>query len=131
MDTAMTSHFSISPSDLLPLLGNAASPVLLDVRRDAAFEASPHMLAGALRCAPQDIASWAAAHAALRNRKVVVYCVYGHNVSADACLQLRALGFDALRLAGGIQSGEDGVDSASDIAAWRASPLPRRVKTSL
>jgi hypothetical protein len=41
------------------------------------------------------------------------------------------LGFDALGLAGGIQSGEDGVDSASDIAAWRASPLPRRVKTSL
>lgn len=131
MDTAMTSSFSIFPSDLLPLMGTAAAPVLLDVRRDAAFEASPQMLAGALRCAPQDIPSWAEAHAALRDQTIVVYCVYGHNVSAEACSQLRALGFNAFALAGGIQGGEEGVDSASDMSAWRASPLPRSVKTSL
>ena len=124
MDTAMTSSFSIFPSDLLPLMGTAAAPVLLDVRRDAAFEASPQMLAGALRCAPQDISRWAEAHATLRDQTIVVYCVYGHNVSADACSVLRALGFDAFGLAGGIQGGEDGVDSASDIATWRATSLP-------
>jgi rhodanese-related sulfurtransferase len=120
----MTSPFSISPSDLLPRLGTAQAPVLLDVRRDAAFEASPQMIAGALRCAPQDVAAWAAANAALREREVVVYCVYGHNVSADACSQLRARGFNAVALAGGIQGGEDGVDSPADIAAWRAVKLP-------
>ncbi len=124
----MTSSFSVSPSDLQPLLGTAAAPVLLDVRRDAAFAASPQMLAGAQRCAPQDIASWAASHAALREQTIVVYCVYGHNVSAEACSQLRASGFKAFALAGGIEGGEDGVDSAADISAWRASALPRHDK---
>jgi rhodanese-related sulfurtransferase len=125
MDTAMTTPFSISPSDLLPRLGMAAAPVLLDVRRDTAFEASAKMLVAAQRCAPQDVAAWAEANSAQRNKAIVVYCVYGHNVSADACSQLRALGFNALALAGGIQGGEGGVDSSEDIAVWRAAKLPQ------
>jgi rhodanese-related sulfurtransferase len=124
MDTAMTTPFSTSPSDLLPHLGTATAPVLLDVRRDAAFEASATMLVGAQRCAPEQVTAWAQANAAQHNKTTVVYCVYGHNVSADACSQLRALGFDALALAGGIQGGEDGVDSSKNIAAWRAAKLP-------
>jgi rhodanese-related sulfurtransferase len=123
MDTAMTT-FSISPAELLPRMGSARAPVILDVRRDAAFEAASFMLAGAQRCAPQDVAAWAATHAAQRDQAVVVYCVYGHNVSADACSQLRALGFDAAALTGGIQGGEDGVDSLENIANWRAVTLP-------
>ncbi|MFM7330062.1 MAG: chromate resistance protein ChrB domain-containing protein, partial [Brachymonas sp.] len=105
-------------------VGTAAAPVLLDVRRDAAFAASTQILAGAQRCAPQDIARWAALHEAVRDQTVVVYCVYGHNVSKDACSQLRALGFNAHVLAGGFQGGEDGVDAASDIGTWRAASLP-------
>jgi rhodanese-related sulfurtransferase len=123
MDTAMTTPFSISPSDLLPRMGTVAAPVLLDVRRDAPFEAAAFMLAGAQRCSPQNVAAWAAANATRRDQDVVVYCVYGHNVSADACSQLRALGFNAVALAGGIQGGEDGVDSPADITAWRAAKL--------
>jgi rhodanese-related sulfurtransferase len=124
----MTFPFSISPSDLLPRLGTAQAPVLLDVRRDAAVEASPQMIAGAQRCAPQDVALWAAANQMQQSKTVVVYCVYGHNVSADACKELRDLGFNAVTLAGGIQGGEDGVDSPADIAAWRALQLPRQAK---
>jgi rhodanese-related sulfurtransferase len=120
----MTTPFSISPSELLPRLGTAAAPVLLDVRRDAAFEASANLLVGAQRCAPQHVAAWAEANTAQRGKAIVVYCVYGHNVSADACSQLHALGFNALALAGGIQGGEDGVDSAAEIAVWRSSALP-------
>jgi rhodanese-related sulfurtransferase len=124
MDTAMTTPFSISPSDLLPRLGRANAPWLLDVRRDGPFEASPKMLVGAMRCAPQSIESWAQQHASHAHRELVVYCVYGHNVSADAAAQLRALGWNAHALAGGFQGGEGGVDSAEDIAAWRATALP-------
>jgi rhodanese-related sulfurtransferase len=124
MDTAMTTPFSLSPSDLLPLLGTANAPILLDVRRDVPFEAAAFMLAGAQRCAPQNVAAWGAANASKRDQDVVVYCVYGHNVSADACSQLRALGFNAVALAGGILGGEDGVDSPEDIAAWRAAKMP-------
>jgi rhodanese-related sulfurtransferase len=126
----MTSSYSITPSDLLPLLGTAQAPVLLDVRRDPAFEASPQMIAGAQRCAPQNVAAWAQANAALKDKSIVVHCVYGHNVSADACSQLRALGFSAMILAGGFAGGEDGVDSPADIAQWRATALPRCHKAS-
>lgn len=124
MDTAMTSPFSIPPSDLLPRMGTSLAPVLLDVRRDAAFEASVRMLAGAQRCAPQGVAAWAAENTAQRDQTIVVYCVYGHNVSAEACAQLRSLGFDAFALSGGIQGGEDGVDSVQDITLWRNHSLP-------
>jgi rhodanese-related sulfurtransferase len=124
MDTAMTT-FSISPSELLPRMGTASAPVILDVRRDAAFEAAAFMLVGAQRCAPQHTAAWAAENAAKRDQTVVVYCVYGHQVSQEACKELRALGFQAMFLAGGIKGGEDGVDSAEDIAAWRAIKLPQ------
>jgi rhodanese-related sulfurtransferase len=123
MDTAMTT-FSISPSELLPRMGTANAPVILDVRRDVAFEVAAFMLAGGKRSAPQHIAAWAAENAANRNQTVIVHCVYGHQVSQQACKELRALGFDAMYLAGGIQGGEDGVDSPEDIAAWRAVKLP-------
>ncbi len=102
-------------------MGRADAPLLLDVRRDAKFLGSPRMLAGARRCRPEDVAALAASEAA---REVVVYCVYGHNVSADAVAELRAAGWNAYRLAGGMEGGEDGVDTPQDIARWRAhAPL--------
>ncbi len=126
----MTTPFSISPSDLLPRLGKADAPWLIDVRRDAPFEASPKMLVGAIRCAPQHVESWAKQHASYATGELVVYCVYGHNVSADAAAQLRALGWNAHALAGGFAGGEEGVDSEHDIATWRSVPLPTWRKQS-
>ncbi len=122
MDTSTLSVPSISPQQLAARIGRADAPLLLDVRREAKFAESAQRLAGALRCPPEQIGAFA------RNqspREVVVYCVYGHNVSADAVTELRAAGWDAHALAGGIEGGEDGVDSPGDIAAWRADPLPR------
>lgn len=75
------------------------------------------MLAGARRCAPDDVAALAASETA---REVVAYCVYGHQVSADAVAALRAAGWDARRLAGGFEGGEAGVEAPQDIAQWRA-----------
>ncbi len=57
-------------------------------------------------------------------REVVVYCVYGHNVSADAVVALNAAGWKAVRLEGGIEGGQDGVDPPDAMAAWRAQPAP-------
>jgi rhodanese-related sulfurtransferase len=112
---------AISPQELAARIGRADAPLLLDVRREEKFLASPHLLAGALRCAPEDIAAFAASQPP---REVVVYCVYGHNVSEDAVAVLRAAGWNARWLAGGIEGGEDGVDSAHDIAEWRAHRPP-------
>lgn len=125
MDTSINSSFSISPQQLAARLGRADAPLLLDVRRDAKFRESPHLLAGALRCAPDDVAVFAEAQSP---REVVVYCVYGHNVSADAMATLRAGGWDAHILAGGIEGGEEGADAAKDIAQWRAQPAPTITK---
>ncbi|MDB5892976.1 MAG: hypothetical protein JWQ88_507 [Rhodoferax sp.] len=97
-------------------------PLLLDVRRAPAFAASPILLAGAQWCAPEDVAAFAAAQTP---REVVVYCAHGHTLSETATATLCAAGWDARKLAGGIEGGEPGVDAPAEIAAWRAAPLPR------
>ena len=128
MDTSVNSfpdsvlNSSVLPQELGVRLGRADAPLLLDVRRQGKFLESPYLIAGAWRCAPEDVAAFAAAQWALKPlREIVVYCVYGHNVSADAVATLRAAGLNARNLAGGIEGGEDGMDTPQDIAAWRAN----------
>jgi rhodanese-related sulfurtransferase len=125
MDTATSSVPHISPVDLAARMGRADSPWLLDVRREAKFAESPRMLAGALRCKPEHVTAFAQSQPP---REVVLYCVYGHNVSEEAVAELRAAGWNASMLAGGIEGGEDGVDTASNMAMWRASALPTMKK---
>jgi rhodanese-related sulfurtransferase len=99
---------SISPASLYSLLGTSRSPLVLDVRRDGAFDADGEVIAGALRPEP-DRVSFAARHAA--GRLIVAYCVHGHEVSRDAARALSQAGHDAAFLEGGI-------------AAWREAGLP-------
>ena len=127
MDTAAASVPRISPQELLPRIATPDAPLLLDVRREAHFAQSPRLLAGAQRCAPEDVAAFAASASP---GEVVVYCVYGHNVSEDAVATLRAAGWNAYQLAGGIEGGEDGVDAPPDIVHWRAQRLPTILKRS-
>ena len=124
MDTAAYLPFAplaIPPVDFAALLGRPDAPLVLDVRPPARFAASDRLLPTALRCAPEDIARFAAAGPP---RDVVVYCVYGHAVSQGAARALRAAGWNARFLAGGIEAGEEGVDAPDAIAAWRAQALP-------
>jgi rhodanese-related sulfurtransferase len=121
MDTVSATVPSISPQELAARLGRADAPLVLDVRREAKFLDSPRRLAGALRCPPEGVAAFAASQPP---RDVVVYCVYGHHVSEDAVATLRGAGWNAARLAGGIEGGQDGVDAPQDIARWRAQPVP-------
>lgn len=125
MDTDLSNSFSISPQELAARMGRADAPLLLDVRRREKFDAASTLLAGAQYCAPEDVARFASTRTP---RDIVVYCVYGHNVSADATAALRAAGWPARMLAGGLQGGEDGVDAPSDIAQWRRSALPAIAK---
>lgn len=127
MDTSINSFssISVSPKELALRLGCADTPLLLDVRRHAKFVESSRLLANARRCAPEDVAAFAASQPP---REVVVYCVYGHNVSADAMATLRAAGWNAHVLAGGIEGGEDGVDPSDAIQTWRAEPAPSIIK---
>src|SRR5688500_18662660 len=106
-------RFSISPHDLYQRIGTTASPLILDVRRGAAYEADDRIIVGALRCPSDEVAGWAQRQAG--SRAVVVYCVHGHEVSQGAAEILRGLGLDAHYLAGGI-------------AGWVDQGLPTRRK---
>ena len=140
MDTVLipVPFASISPQELASSMGRADAPLLLDVRRVEKFQASRYLLAGARRCAPGDVAAFAASESLTAPTlftscdalppEVVVYCVYGHDVSADAVATLRAAGWNARQLAGGLEGGEDGVDAPQDIAQWRAQRLPTILK---
>jgi rhodanese-related sulfurtransferase len=131
MDTAMTTHTSpsstlrIEPAALNALLGQANAPLVLDVRREPKFVESKRIVCGSVRCTPENVEAFALSHSP---QNVVVYCVYGHNVSEDATTQLHLAGWGAQALAGGIEGGKEGndadADTAYNIAAWRAQTLP-------
>jgi rhodanese-related sulfurtransferase len=120
---------SVSPAQLATALGRADAPLVLDVRRAAKFTESPRIVCGAVRCTPEQVEAFARS----RNPgKVVAYCVYGHNVSEDAVVQLNQAGWSAGLLAGGIEGGKEGDDADADtpahIAAWRAQAVPTILK---
>jgi rhodanese-related sulfurtransferase len=132
MDTAIENPSSsnslsatCSPAELRALIGRADTPLILDVRREAKFASSTRTIAGAVRCAPEHVEAFARQHPP---QSVVVYCVYGHNVSEDAAKALNAAGWNARALAGGIEGGEDGVDTPENIALWRSQGLPTMTK---
>lgn len=104
---------SVSPRDLYAGIGTAAAPLVVDVRRGPAFDASDRMLVGALRQDPDDVAAWW--HALPSGRPVAVYCVHGHDVSQGVAAALRGIGIEAGWLEGGI-------------AAWAELGLPLRKK---
>jgi rhodanese-related sulfurtransferase len=105
------SRFSISARDLYDRMGGATAPTIVDVRTSAAFDADETMLAGAVRVPLADIETYAKS----ADRRVIVYCVHGHEVSQNAAATLRTAGMDARYLEGGI----DG---------WTGRHLPTRRK---
>jgi Fe-Mn family superoxide dismutase len=90
----------IAPETLRAALQASKAPMILDVRRRKAFDAGADIVAGAQWREPERVEEWAGALP--RGREIVVYCVYGHNVSHDTVVALRAKGIDARALKGGI-----------------------------
>ena len=81
---------------------STATPLLLDVRRAGVFAQAQQMLPGATWRDPARVADWAAELP--RDREVIVYCVYGHEVGRSTALRLHAAGVRARFLQGGIDS---------------------------
>jgi rhodanese-related sulfurtransferase len=90
-------------------------PLVLDVRRTAAFDAADDALPGALRRAPEAVAGWA--DDLELARPVVVYCMHGHEVSQNAAAALAVRGIAARYLEGGLEG-------------WRAAGGPLAAKPS-
>lgn len=112
--------FSVTPAEMRQFIGRADAPLVLDVRRLPRFQTSPRLLPTARYCQPDKLADFAAQH---KLQPVVVYCVYGHEVSQASAAWLRSQGWDARYLQGGIEGGEPGVDSAKLLADLRAQDL--------
>lgn len=95
---------NISPKDLNSLIGTAACPIIIDVRKRPAFDAAKTMIAAATWRDHQHAAVWAADLP--QDKDVVVYCVHGHEVSQSAATALQSKGYRARYLAGGIEAFE-------------------------
>jgi rhodanese-related sulfurtransferase len=92
---------SISPQDLYAKLGSEAAPVVVDVRRAAAFAGADRILVPAFHRSPEEVERWRADLPS--GRPVVAYCVHGHEVSQGVAAALRLAGIEASFLEGGIE----------------------------
>src|SRR5690242_10052039 len=92
---------SVSFRELQARLRSEAPPLVIDVRKPAAFRAATGMIEGALRRDPETAALWAKTLPAACT--AVVYCAHGHEVSQGAAKALGGRGIDAQYLEGGIE----------------------------
>jgi superoxide dismutase, Fe-Mn family len=99
----------VSAEDLRSRLEAGEDLVVLDVCLADDMAKRKDMVPGALIRPPERIADWA--DELPRGKPIVVYCVYGFQVSGDAVAELRRRGLDARSLSGGI-------------AAWHAIGAP-------
>ena len=97
---------SISPAALKASIATQQGPLVVDVRRAAAFRDAADTIRGALRRDPDAVGEWSKALPPASH--VVVYCMHGHEVSQDVAKALQARGLRASYLEGGI-------------AGWKAS----------
>ena len=108
---------SQSPSEGSDAFGvthdRVAGALVLDVRRQAAFDKATTMIEGALRYDPAIVSEWGSTLPT--ERPVVVYCVHGHEVSQNAAKALRDIGLNAKYLLGGVEG-------------WQAAGKPLQAK---
>lgn len=80
----------------------AEAAQLIDVRRAATYAEAPDQLAGASWKDPARLADWSAGLD--RSQPVLLYCVHGLDIGRSAALSLRARGFDARYVVGGLEA---------------------------
>lgn len=88
--------WSVAPQEI------SGGAQLIDVRRAADYAKASDRLAGATWRDPAQLAEWSAGLDA--SKPVLFYCVHGHDVSQSVTLALRARGFDARYVTGGIEA---------------------------
>lgn len=84
-------------------LAGVHPPLVIDVRRRAAYSSASDMAGGALRRDPESVSAWM--KSLPRASAVVVYCVHGHEVSQNVAKALCDGGMIAHYLEGGLEEG--------------------------
>ena len=92
---------SMGQSELRSRIAGDDPPIIVDVRKPAAYLESTQMIGGALRRDPARVDAWARSLPAASS--VVVYCVHGREVSQNAAKALAAHGLAARYLEGGLE----------------------------
>ena len=93
---------TIDVATLKALMEQGDRPALLDVRREADYEAAPQMIPGAVRNDPEHVDQWSRELSA--GRTAVVYCVKGGSVSQSVAERLEREGIDVRYLEGGLKA---------------------------
>lgn len=115
MDTTKPSEFSTSAAELATQLLSNTAPLIIDVRKNLAYQESEYTLPNAIRRDPLKITEWLVGIP--KTGSVLVYCVHGHEVGIEAMATLRQHGIDASYLQGGIEN-------------WRSAGLPLMYKAA-
>lgn len=115
MDTTKPPEFSTSAAELAAQLLSNSAPLIIDVRKNLAYQESDCILPNSLRRDPLKITEWLAD--ILFTGSVLVYCVHGHEVSQGAMTTLRQHGINATYLLGGIEN-------------WRSAGFPMMNKNA-
>ena len=108
-DATIAAVPQITVAELRSEMAREADITLVDVCLTEDLARRSDMLPGARFVAPEAIDEWA--NALPRDKAIVVYCLYGFQVSGETTAALRRRGLQARRLAGGI-------------TAWRAMAGP-------
>jgi rhodanese-related sulfurtransferase len=90
---------TITPQALKERIDKEKNILVLDVRRDADYEADMEMIPGAVRHNPEQVDQWV--QEIPKNKDVVVYCIRGGSVSNSVVDKLLAAGVSARYIEGG------------------------------
>lgn len=101
-DAPVHGNSDISAEELRLMLDRGDDVVVLDVCLAEDLAKRSDMIPKALLRPPESIAEWASDLP--RQKSIIVYCIYGFQVSGDSVTELRRLGLDARRLQGGISA---------------------------
>jgi rhodanese-related sulfurtransferase len=92
-------HRTITPQALKEQMSQDKDILVLDVRRNADYEADTQMIPGAVRHNPEQVDQWA--EGIPKDKDVVVYCIRGGSVSNSVVDKLSAVNVNARYIEGG------------------------------
>jgi rhodanese-related sulfurtransferase len=90
---------TITPQAFKEHVDKEKNILILDVRRDADYQADREMIPGAIKRNPEQVEQWAGEIP--KDRDVVVYCIRGGSVSNSVVDKLLATGVSARYIEGG------------------------------
>ena len=111
-------RYRIQPSEVIRLLESGKDPVILDVRKNAAYDALPLKIPRSVRLAPEELAT--SGLELETTRPVIAYCTDPNEItSARVARDLRKMGFKDVKILKG------------GLGAWTNAGLPIETRSDI